>query len=1175
MINSGHTAEESKRLIVKGVAKYLYLRECSEKSQENHEYKPFYLCKEFHESDRQVAKYMAKMGWYRCKENNTPTLDCPVMSMEREELSRACPAKSPVLHGIDEPEPNCIYNKPRACPAKSFQLHGVDEPEPSYTYSKSRACPAKSPQLQYREEPEPDRIQYNPRACPAKSPEVQCTDGSNPGQVLHKPRACPAKLPRLGSDSNNKKDISAVRKEKEGWKKRLVGVWGSGSNSQRNVEGMQFSSILQVASSKGGRLIKKLVEAESSLAELSGYNVKIVEKSGTQLSRLFKRVFTNKNCHWGECPACMYSDDKVPSKCRINNIVYEAVCIECEDMAKEGIINEKKIGRYIGESSRTLAERSKEHIEGATNIDSDNFIVKHWVSCHSELESIPRIRFKMLKSFQDVLSRLATEAVLIDNLATMNSKSEFRCNKLARIVIVDPRSGRNKDEERQSAEENIIMEKIEDLKKRKGTTDKKTKGSSVDDKEFGAPKKKTPPRPVKSIMSKRTSTDPYLQDKPAKTKRRRLAPDYELNCENPVIEKDLLSREKERKQDEVSNKCCENLIVEQAYNLGKLSSGSKQVVEQEEASASLRLSTPLQQPKCVDEVGKKNKHQGKKLKQRKIEDCLVNVVKLKNSTYGDVSPTNQALCCRSLVKQSSAEERMTPVNSTKTDSESVETVGEQRRDFVGSIALACSPNTQSTSKGCKAMKSVKERNRTTKKPQHCIPSSDEDERKKDTKSARGPRGRTGKVTRKGVKTSTPVTVKKEEMKIKGRQGKKHTRTIGRGRKSLDEVKKRLDEGLLVNLSSSSDEEENVFPEFESTGSSLREAIDNGDLIEINVAGSRQIKNKESEKGDISEEHSCEKRACPAKYDLNRSTETRRRHSSLPKRACPAKYNDHVKSPENGKRSSSLPKRACPAKYNDHVRSSEVAWRSQTLPKRACPAKYNEMKTTNNERDCPAEEVSEIDCSWKDSSDPVIESVIMSLTEREAMFSNPFELADHIREALVNQAEQSGSRALSWTLGDFDRIGGKNTLRTIWDNLKFERRVIGVKRKMSDNGEEEESKRLCRSLDLSGTCGRLSEIQLRSDSSETLSEECSKLRESSLSGSEVNVSLLLEETDNREEVERILEEAEDLLEEVRAEFPGLTSSSESVYDSDSGNSEARWGSNRVSLGLVRTFGGVNV
>ena len=72
-----------------------------------------------------------------------------------------------------------------------------------------------------------------------------------------------------------------------------------------------------------------------------------------------------------------------------------------------------------------------------------------------------------------------------------------------------------------------------------------------------------------------------------------------------------------------------------------------------------------------------------------------------------------------------------------------------------------------------------------------------------------------------------------------------------------------------------------------------------------------------------------------------------------------------------------------------------------------------------------------------------------------------------------------------------------------------------------------------------------------------------------------MSLLLEETDNREEVERVLEEAEDLLEEVRAEFPGLTSSSESVYDSDSGNSEARWGSNRVCLGLVRTVGGVNV
>ena len=77
----------------------------------------------------------------------------------------------------------------------------------------------------------------------------------------------------------------------------------------------------------------------------------------------------------------------------------------------------------------------------------------------------------------------------------------------------------------------------------------------------------------------------------------------------------------------------------------------------------------------------------------------------------------------------------------------------------------------------------------------------------------------GKVTRKGIKTSTPVTI----------QMKKATRTrkrvTGSKENALNSVKQRLDEGLLVGLSSSSDEEHIL----ESTGSSLRDAINAGAL----------------------------------------------------------------------------------------------------------------------------------------------------------------------------------------------------------------------------------------------------------------------------------------------------------------------------------------------------------
>ena len=136
--------------------------------------------------------------------------------------------------------------------------------------------------------------------------------------------------------------------------------------------------------------MKELMKIEPQLAKLTGYNVKIVEKSGVQLARLFQRVYSPSTCHWNDCPACKFCDtSKKKSKCRVTNIVYEAVCIECEDTAaKQDGGKNNFIGRYIGESSRTLAERSKEHTDGAKNCEYDNFIVKHWVNHHSDLHTI-------------------------------------------------------------------------------------------------------------------------------------------------------------------------------------------------------------------------------------------------------------------------------------------------------------------------------------------------------------------------------------------------------------------------------------------------------------------------------------------------------------------------------------------------------------------------------------------------------------------------------------------------------------------------------------------------------------------------------------------------------------------------------------------------------------------
>ena len=81
----------------------------------------------------------------------------------------------------------------------------------------------------------------------------------------------------------------------------------------------------------------------------------------------------------------------------------------------------------------------------------------------------PEIKSKILKSFQDPLSRVVTEGVLIESEAIMNSRSKFRNNKTVRIVIKDPRkSSNNDDNHNDEVVENVILDKIDQLRKERG-----------------------------------------------------------------------------------------------------------------------------------------------------------------------------------------------------------------------------------------------------------------------------------------------------------------------------------------------------------------------------------------------------------------------------------------------------------------------------------------------------------------------------------------------------------------------------------------------------------------------------------------------------------------------------------------------------------------------------------
>ena len=103
------------------------------------------------------------------------------------------------------------------------------------------------------------------------------------------------------------------------WRNKLKGIWQGNRPIQRGVKGMKFSTVLQVPSSKGSMLLKSLAKIEPRLARTTGYNTKLVEKSGVQLVRLFDRVFKPSKCHSEKCTVCKHSREGKYSKCRLTN----------------------------------------------------------------------------------------------------------------------------------------------------------------------------------------------------------------------------------------------------------------------------------------------------------------------------------------------------------------------------------------------------------------------------------------------------------------------------------------------------------------------------------------------------------------------------------------------------------------------------------------------------------------------------------------------------------------------------------------------------------------------------------------------------------------------------------------------------------------------------------------
>ena len=120
-----------------------------------------------------------------------------------------------------------------------------------------------------------------------------------------------------------------------------------------------------------------------------GFYIKVVERTGKSLQSMFPltNLWEGVSCgREGECTTCYQGAEALPD-CTRQSILYENICTSCVPGATgrrpvEDIPGDKAV-LYVGETSRSILERSREHWDGYKKQKQDNHIWKHQMMEHN------------------------------------------------------------------------------------------------------------------------------------------------------------------------------------------------------------------------------------------------------------------------------------------------------------------------------------------------------------------------------------------------------------------------------------------------------------------------------------------------------------------------------------------------------------------------------------------------------------------------------------------------------------------------------------------------------------------------------------------------------------------------------------------------------------------------
>jgi hypothetical protein len=167
--------------------------------------------------------------------------------------------------------------------------------------------------------------------------------------------------------------------------------------------------------------LRGIADAEAE----AGVHFNVIETGGLSMRRIIQKSnpLETPGCDSADCLPCQFGRGE-GGNCRGGGINYEIECQLCPE-------EEKMV--YIGESSRNLYTRSREHLARYRAGTGTSFILKHQATAHQGEDE--DYRAQVTASTRDCLTRQVKEAVLIrrSNRQILNSKTEWHQPALYRV----------------------------------------------------------------------------------------------------------------------------------------------------------------------------------------------------------------------------------------------------------------------------------------------------------------------------------------------------------------------------------------------------------------------------------------------------------------------------------------------------------------------------------------------------------------------------------------------------------------------------------------------------------------------------------------------------------------------------------------------------------------------